>query len=359
MPLPATSTALSSGHTTAHDAVADVQAYFGAVGDGVTDDAAAISAAITAAGVGGKVLFPKPTAKYLTSTTLTPLAGQHWIGGGHQHFSLSTAYPWIAYSGTGTAVNIGTADGVVLEGLRIECTNNTGTVAGVAIADESEWCVIERCSIIGPAKGTGTGLLLSGESIANAFHSIRDTSFRFWNLGARFSGFANSNRMDMTTFHSCTTAIGLNKTGADTKGGDNNFFSMIELDSSCTNGVAIADNATRNAFIRISDDGVTGIALSVTSGCLDTSFYNCHFVTAISDTSSGLETYYFNCSGVDPAGGAAMDVRNGYVDMPEIAAPAAPATNRMRLYCRDNGSGKTQAVVRFPTGATQVMATEP
>lgn len=43
----------------------------------------------------------------------------------------------------------------------------------------------------------------------------------------------------------------------------------------------------------------------------------------------------------------------------EIADPAAGATNTARLYAKDNGAGKTQLVVRFPTGAVQVLATEP
>lgn len=43
----------------------------------------------------------------------------------------------------------------------------------------------------------------------------------------------------------------------------------------------------------------------------------------------------------------------------EISDPAAPAANKAKLYSKDNGSGKTQLVVRFPTGAVQVIATEP
>jgi hypothetical protein len=50
----------------------------------------------------------------------------------------------------------------------------------------------------------------------------------------------------------------------------------------------------------------------------------------------------------------------GFVDLLEQSAdPAAGATNHARLFAKDNGSGKTQLVVRFPTGATQVIATEP
>jgi hypothetical protein len=49
----------------------------------------------------------------------------------------------------------------------------------------------------------------------------------------------------------------------------------------------------------------------------------------------------------------------GYTEFTESTDPAAGATNTARLYAKDNGSGKTQLVVRFPTGAVQVLATEP
>lgn len=42
----------------------------------------------------------------------------------------------------------------------------------------------------------------------------------------------------------------------------------------------------------------------------------------------------------------------------EISDPAAPAANHGIVYCRDTG-GKTQLVIRFNTGAVQVIATEP
>jgi hypothetical protein len=48
-----------------------------------------------------------------------------------------------------------------------------------------------------------------------------------------------------------------------------------------------------------------------------------------------------------------------YIHMTEIADPAAPPSNSGRLFARDNGAGKTQLCVRFPTGAVQVLATEP
>jgi hypothetical protein len=49
----------------------------------------------------------------------------------------------------------------------------------------------------------------------------------------------------------------------------------------------------------------------------------------------------------------------GKVTFTEISDPAAPSTNTGELYMRDNGGGKTEIVARFPTGAIQVIATEP
>lgn len=48
----------------------------------------------------------------------------------------------------------------------------------------------------------------------------------------------------------------------------------------------------------------------------------------------------------------------GFVDLIEIAAPDAPAANIGRLFVRDSG-GKSQLAIRFPSGAVQVIATEP
>jgi hypothetical protein len=49
----------------------------------------------------------------------------------------------------------------------------------------------------------------------------------------------------------------------------------------------------------------------------------------------------------------------GYVDLGEISLPSAPSANTGRLFVRDNGSGKSQLVVRFASGAEQVISTQP
>jgi hypothetical protein len=86
--------------------------------------------------------------------------------------------------------------------------------------------------------------------------------------------------------------------------------------------------------------GVTGFSIGPATGKyrIDTAGGNFRFFTS-SDTDARVTAGSF--------GG------------PEISDPAAPSANNGVLYFRDNGSGKTQLVVRFPTGAVQVVATEP
>lgn len=48
-----------------------------------------------------------------------------------------------------------------------------------------------------------------------------------------------------------------------------------------------------------------------------------------------------------------------HIELLEQSEPDAAATNGARIFAKDNGSGKTQLCVRFASGATQVIATEP
>lgn len=57
--------------------------WFGATGDGSTDDTDACSAAVALAGEGGAVRFPKTTVKYAV-TGLSPMTQQTWIGDGRE-----------------------------------------------------------------------------------------------------------------------------------------------------------------------------------------------------------------------------------------------------------------------------------
>lgn len=48
-----------------------------------------------------------------------------------------------------------------------------------------------------------------------------------------------------------------------------------------------------------------------------------------------------------------------FVQLTERATPASPAANKVRIYAKDNGAGKTQLMALFATGAAQQIAIEP
>jgi hypothetical protein len=78
----------------------------------------------------------------------------------------------------------------------------------------------------------------------------------------------------------------------------------------------------------------------------------------IGESPAGIGLYGISSSGY--AGYFAGKVfTNKFHEMQEMSTPAAPIANRARLFVRDNGLGKTQLCVRFPTGAVQVIKTEP
>jgi hypothetical protein len=49
----------------------------------------------------------------------------------------------------------------------------------------------------------------------------------------------------------------------------------------------------------------------------------------------------------------------GAVQLTEMTAPSAGASNTARIYCEDNGAGKTRLMVQFASGAAQQIAIEP
>lgn len=58
-------------------------------------------------------------------------------------------------------------------------------------------------------------------------------------------------------------------------------------------------------------------------------------------------------------GGNQDSTTGGAMEFFEMTAPAAPAANNVRIYAVDNGSGKTQLMALFATGAAQQLAIEP
>jgi hypothetical protein len=156
---------------------------YGAVGDGVTNDQAAITAALAAAVAagGGIVFFPKGT--YLTTTAIEWAHNVSMLGVGVGSIvtinsaSNASAFTW----STGT---LGTTP-VWICGMTIQASQvNTGTMLNATVATN---LVIDRCWLGGNSNATGYCVLTTGVSklrILNSHLAINGGSLSALSLSA-------------------------------------------------------------------------------------------------------------------------------------------------------------------------------
>lgn len=142
------------------------------------------------------------------------------------------------------------------------------------------------------------------------------------------------------------------------------------LGTSYENAICALNNFANNSTAAISTTGGAVLTNLVQFGNVNTD--NANELTLASDTASRYARWT-SAGLLDMVAdaGAFLRIYTGanyttlkttvrdYIEMNEITAPAAPAANYARLFVEDNGAGKTRLVVRFPTGANQVIATEP
>ena len=72
-----------------------------------------------------------------------------------------------------------------------------------------------------------------------------------------------------------------------------------------------------------------------------------------------VDDIYINRVAASVLGLRGASSAGGALEMMEMTAPSAPAANKARIYAQDNGAGKTQLMVLFPSGAAQQIAIEP
>ena len=138
----------------------------------------------------------------------------------------------------------------------------------------------------------------------------------------------------------------------------------INFNTSSSNRMSISNSSINmnnplNMFsndisgIKVAEFNNTGIPSSSQTGIGSTTgdmYYN-----ALTN-----DSHFFRINGtteveIDADG---IDIRNGWLELEERTAPSG-LSNHARIYAKDNGSGKTQLVVIFGSGAEQVIATEP
>lgn len=264
------------------DLVLDVRDY-GAAGNGVTDDTAAITAAIAVgAANGAKVILGGVNKTYVasqivlgfrgaleipTGVTLRRLAGDAQTG---PLVLLNRNHGSITGKGTIEALNA-CPSGVV----RIERTDGT-----------AEWSRLDNVQIKGPGKAvTGsTGVVLSGTStFQNRLNGVVISDV---DLGVRHEGGANMNHMTDVDFYNIgTTVCDFNGTlESSVIGGSVSSSTNVTV-------FKLRSNATYNRIVGfLAEPGGTATFYDVTAGCLENSFTACTANTTNIGTDLGTRT---------------------------------------------------------------------
>lgn len=322
---PAAADPLTAGHksisaTEAHsrmhgrtlDIGENVKAH-GARGDGTTDDSDYLQAAITTAGEGGTVIFPKPSGSYKFATTLVPLNGQRWLCGG-RYLGHASAGTKLKYTGTGTAIDFTGVSGAHVADVSLECTTAGASLVAINLGDhafQTNYNEFRNMSITGPGTTNGYAILGHGEiacACLNQFHNLLISNFH---TAYKFSGYSNANSVYGGVIATVDTAIDLSRytAGGDTLGGADNSFIRVEIDGSTTNGITLVDSAQRNQFYKLHMDGVTN-AGSIDSGstCTDNVFIGVGWA-GVGFIDSGMvanRTTYIGCVGTGTVLGQVM-----------------------------------------------------
>ena len=115
--------------------------------------------------------------------------------------------------------------------------------------------------------------------------------------------------------------------------------------------------ADTQARLRIASTGLVGFGSGAATQ--DLYVYRSQVNRLIIDRDGAAGGQFIFATSTATGGEHFFSVGDAYIYFTEGPDPPVAGLNEARLFCRDNGAGKTQLAAIFNTGAVQVIATQP
>ncbi len=251
------------------DLVYNVKDY-GALGDGTTDDATAITAAITASTFGSVVYFPVGT--FIVGSTIKLLGGRTYQGAGRESSSVkmknSTNLDAVMASETWLSTSITTSDNPInIRHLKINGnTANQSSGSGNGLALITFWNTLEDLEVI---NCRGNGILLTSKRRDNTEISNTAVECKIMNCAVRASGAIGIYVQDPTPSTQTVTDGWITNCVIDTTVGEGIFIDCAAgwlLEGNHFYGVAkSAIGFNRGGFTRIIGNYIENYGTSATT----------------------------------------------------------------------------------------------
>ncbi len=244
----------------------------------------------------------------------------------------------------------------------------TGSMGSLTIDNTLTMGASGKITMGATGPSTGSGMYLDSTGFYSVLSSVQQSSMT--NLGFSAGGgkfVADVNGVTLysgSTITSPSTLKIIDSTFTTT-----NVFSLYSYNNSGltqqeTHLIATAPVAGRNTLLDLFASGLTGtvpeIQLRATADSATASIILTGNTPSFCTITSSLNTILgdFTVDAIN-VGNSLTGATAGTIRLSEISTPSAPGTNNAAIYVADNGAGKTQLIVRFATGAVQILATQP
>lgn len=246
-------------------------------------------------------------------------------------------------------------DSVDVELLKVNASNNVQIAAGAISVNPST----NAATFAGAISGTSATLssLTSGRvpivSTSGLLADDADLTFSTDTLTATKGTFGNITHVAGAI---STTTGNLTIGTASGSGG------ALTLSPDGGGGVTVASAAGTQLTVREASNG-TG-KIRITNGASGVNYLEISNDSSPKFTTNDGQIYFLKTIAAQGTVNLRdfTDISNlqGFIEGVELAgSPAAPASNKFRIYAKDNGAGKTVLYVRFASGAEQQIAIEP